>query len=153
MPSVKLGPGVLKVGATGSEIDVSCQLNGGRITTNVDTADSITTLCGTVEPGAMSFDHEFTGNINVDIGAGAASLFALSWDSKGTEQAFEFIPNSADGTKAVGTLMITPLDLGADEFGAPLASDFTWPIVGEPTFTYGAASGGAATRKAKTASA
>lgn len=137
MPSVKLGPGTLKIGATGTEIDVSCQLNGGRITTNVDTGDSITTLCGTTEPGAMTFDFEFSGNINVDIGAGAASLFALSWSAKGTEQSFIFTPNTADGTSATGKLIITPLDLGADAFGDPLASDFTWPLVGEPTFTYG----------------
>jgi hypothetical protein len=137
MPSVKLGKGTLKIGATGTEIDVSCQINGARITTNVDTADSITTLCGTTEPGAMTFDYEFTGNINVDIKQGAASLFALSWDEKGTEQAFEFVPNTADGTKAVGTIIITPLDLGADAFGDPLASDFTWPLAAEPTFTYG----------------
>lgn len=137
MPSVKLGPGTLKIGATGTEIDVSCQLNGGRITTNVDTGDSVTTLCGTTEPGAMTFDFEFTGNINVDIQGGAASLFALSWSAKGTEQSFIFTPNTADGTTATGVLIITPLDLGADAFGDPLASDFTWPLVGEPTFDYG----------------
>jgi len=137
MPSTKLGPGTLKIGATGTEIDVSCQLNGGRITTNVDTGDPITTLCGTTEQGAMTFDYEFTGNINVDIKAGAQSLFALSWSAKGTPQAFEFTPNTAEGTTATGTLIITPLDLGADAFGDPLASDFTWPIQGEPTFVYG----------------
>lgn len=137
MTVVKLGRGTLKIGATGTEIDVSCQLNGGRITTNVDTADSITVLCGDVIPGATTFDHEFTGNLNVDVGAGAASLFDLSWTAKGTEQNFVFTPNTADGTTATGTLIITPLDLGADAFGDPLASDFTWAIVGEPTFTYG----------------
>jgi len=142
MPSVKFGKGTLKIGATGAEIDVSCQLNGGRITTNVDTGDSITTLCGETEPGAMTFDYEFTGNINVDVKAGAASLFELSWTQKGTEQEFEFVPNDGGGAvgaawvTATGTLIITPLDLGADAFGDPLASDFTWPIVGEPTYTY-----------------
>jgi hypothetical protein len=130
MPSVKLGPGTLRIGATGTEIDVSCQLNGGRITTNVDTGDSITTLCGTTESGSMTFDFEFTGNINIDHAAGAASLFDLSWTAKGTPQQFEFIPNTAEGTAATGTLMITPLDFGADAFGDALASDFTWPLSG-----------------------
>lgn len=136
MPSTKLGPGTLKIGATGTEIDVSCQLNGGRITTNVDTGDPITTLCGTTEPGAMTFDFEFTGNMNTDQATGAASLFALSWTAKGTEQEFSYIPNTAEGTEASGTLIITPLDFGADAFGDPMASDFTWPLAGEPTFTY-----------------
>ena len=137
MPSTKLGPGTLKIGATGTEIDVSCQLNGGRITTNVDEGDSVTTLCGTTEPGAINFDHEFTGNINTDQAAGAAGLFALSWSAKGTEQAFEYTPNTAEGTTATGTLIITPLDFGADAYGDRMASDFTWPIVGDPVFTYG----------------
>lgn len=137
MPSVKLGPGTLKIGATGTEIDVSCQLNGGRITTNVDTGDPITTLCGETEPGAMTFDFEFTGNLNVDVKAGAASLFDLSWTARGTEQSFTFTPNTVAGVTATGKLIITPLDLGADAYGDPLASDFTWPISGTPTFTYG----------------
>lgn len=137
MPSTKLGPGTLKIGATGTEIDVSCQLNGGRITTNVNTADPITTLCGTTEAGATTFDFVFSGNINVDIKAGAASLFALSWEHRGEPEAFTFVPNTAEGTSATGTLIITPLDLGADAFGDPLASDFEWAIDGEPTFVYG----------------
>ena len=78
----------------------------------------------------------FSGNINVDIKAGAASLFALSWEERGTPQEFEFVPNTAEGTTATGTIIITPLDLGADAFGDPLASDFEWAIDGEPTFTY-----------------
>lgn len=137
MASTKLGPGTLKIGATGTEIDVSCHLNGGRITTNVDEGDSVTTLCGDVDPGAVTFTFEFTGNINTDQAAGASSLFALSWSAKGTEQNFEYTPNTAEGTTATGKLIITPLDFGADAYGDRMASDFTWPIVGEPTFEYG----------------
>lgn len=136
MPVTRFGKGTLKIGATGTEIDVSCQLVGARIKTNVDSGDPITTLCGTTEPGAMTFDSEFTGTINTDTKAGAASLFELSWAHKGEEQAFEFVPNTAEGTTATGTLIITPLDLGADAYGDPLDSDFTWPLVGDPTFTY-----------------
>ena len=139
MPSTKLGPGTLKIGATGTEIDVSCQLNGGRITTNVDTGDSITTLCGTVEPGSTTFDYEFTGNINTDQAAGSASLFALSWDQAGTVQQYVYVPNTTEGTSATGSLIITPLDFGADAFGDAMASDFTWALTGKPVFDYGGA--------------
>ena len=144
--TTKLGPGTLKIGATGTEIDASCQLNGGRITTNVNEGDPVTVLCGDILPGDVTFTFEFTGNILTDQAAGAAGLFALSWSAKGTEQSFEYTPNTADGTKAAGKLIITPLDFGADAYGDRMASDFTWPIVGEPTFTYGA--GGAAAEAA-----
>jgi hypothetical protein len=135
--TVKLGPGTLKVGATGTEIDVSCNLVGGRVKSNVDEGDSVTYLCGNTDPGALTFTHEFTGTLNTDVAAGAASLIALSWSAKGTEQAFVFVPNTADGSECSGTLLITPLDFGADAFGDRLNSEFTWPIVGDPVFTWG----------------
>jgi hypothetical protein len=136
MGTMKFGPGTLKIGATGTEIDVSCNIVGARIKSNVDQEDSVTYLCGTVEPGGMTFDHEFTGTINVDVDGGANSLFALSWDQKGTEQAFVFTPNTAGEATATGTLIITPLDFGADAFGDRLNSEFTWPIKGDPVYDY-----------------
>jgi hypothetical protein len=52
---VKLGPGTLKIGATGSEIDVSCQINNAVISADKDEGDSITKLCGDVVPGAVTY--------------------------------------------------------------------------------------------------
>ena len=54
----------------------------------------------------------------------------------GTEQGFTFTPNTADGVTAAGTLVIDPLDFGADEYGAVLTSDFEFQISGTVTFTY-----------------
>jgi hypothetical protein len=139
--SVKFGPGTLKIGATGSEIDVSCYVNGFRITATPDRGDSRTMLCGTVRPGAVKYTYEATGNLDLDLESGAAGIFALSQEQAGTTQEFEFVPNTADGTKAVGQLSIDPMDFGADEFGVPLQSDVTWQVIGEPTYTY---SGGVA---------
>jgi hypothetical protein len=124
------------IGPTATQIDVSCQLVGGRITTNIDEGDSVTTLCGTTETGARTFDHEFSGNMLTDSAAGTAGLFDYSWTHMGEEVEFEYIANTAEGTSAAGKLIITPLDFGADAFGDPLDSDFTWAIVGKPTFTY-----------------
>jgi hypothetical protein len=65
----------------------------------------------------------------------ATGLFALSWDAMGTQQDFTFTPNTAEGTGATGTIVLDPLDFGADEYGATLNSDFAFTIVGTPTFT------------------
>lgn len=135
--TTKLGPGVLKIGETGTEIDISCNLIGARIKTNVDSEDPVTYLCGDSEPGSMTFDHELTGTLNIDVLDGAASLFDLSWTAKGETQSFTYTPFTGV-VSAAGELVITPLDLGADAYGDKLNSEFTWPLVGDPVFTYGA---------------
>jgi hypothetical protein len=132
-----LGPGTLEIGTIGTEIDVSCLVNSCRITADKDEGDSVTKLCGTQVPGAVTYNAKLTGNIDADTEAGAAGLFALSWASPGSQQSFLFTPNTAEGTSAAGTLVIDPLDFGADEFGETLASDFEFSIVGDVTFTYG----------------
>jgi len=134
----KLGPGVLTLGETGTTVDASCQVNNVRIAVSKDQADSKTMLCGTVKPGATTYTYALSGNFDIDPENGDTGLFALSNVAKGTELPFTFTPNSADGTTATGTLIIDPLDFGADEYGEDLNSDFEWSLVGEPTYTFGA---------------
>ena len=136
--SIPLGPGTLKIGATGTEIDVSCNINNARITTDKDQGESKTMLCGDVKPGSTKYTYRLTGNMDVDVDADAAGLFALSQSAPGSQQEFEFVPNTADGTSAAGTLILDPLDFGADETGTDLNSDFDWTLVDKPTYTYGA---------------
>jgi hypothetical protein len=132
----KLGPGLLTIGATGTEVDASCLINNAVISWNKDENDPTTKLCGDVRAGSVTYSSTLSGNLDTDI-ADDTGLFALSWDSKGTEQEFVFTPSTAVGTSATGTLVIDPLDFGADEMGADLTSDFEWRIVGEPVIAYG----------------
>lgn len=131
----KLGPGVLKIGATGSEIDVSCYVNGAKIAPSKDTGDATTKLCGTIRPGAISYTYQLTGNIDVDAG-NDSGLFALSYSAAGTPLAFTFTPSTLMGTTATGTLVLDPLTFGADKFGDDLTSDIALDLVGAPEFTY-----------------
>jgi len=133
----KFGPGVLKIGATGSEIDASCAVNGLRITASPDRGDSKTMLCGTTKAGTVRYDYEMTGNLDLDLEDGAASLFALSQQNPGSTQSFEFTPNTAGGNSAKGQLILDPLDFGADAYGDIMNSDVTWSLVGAPVYTYG----------------
>lgn len=132
----KLGPGTLKLGATGTSIDASCLLNNAKITVEKDQSDSTTKLCGSERKGATKYSYTLGGNIDTDV-AEEAGLFALSQTAAGTEIPFEFTPDTAAATSAAGTLVIDPLDFGADEMGADLTSDFEWSIVGKPTYTWG----------------
>lgn len=135
---VKLGPGTLKIGATGALIDVSCLVNNATISATKDEGDSTTKLCGDVVPGAVSYGYVLGGNLDTDVDQ-ADGIFALSQAEPGSQQDFEYTPNTAAGTKATGVLVIDPLDFGGDESGAYMTSDFEFSIVGTPVYTYGAA--------------
>jgi len=138
-----LGPGTLKIGATATPIDVSCLVNNAVISADKDEGDSTTKLCGTVKPGAVSYTYSLAGNVDTDI-ADDAGLFALSQTAAGTQQDFEFTPNTDAGTQATGQLVIDPLDFGGDETGATMTSDFEFSIVGKPVYTFAGAAAAAA---------
>lgn len=129
----KLGPGTLTIGATGTEVDASCLVNNAKITSEKEQADSTTKLCGTVKQGSITYTWTLEGNVDTDP-AETTGLFQLCMDNKGTEQAFTFVPNTEDGTAATGTLIVDPLDFGADNYGDDMTSDFSFAIVGEPVY-------------------
>jgi hypothetical protein len=129
------GPGTLEIGETGTEIDVSCFVNSMRITASKDEADSTTKLCGTVKPGKITYTYSLSGNIDVDSDD-PDGLFALSQLSPGTQVPFTFTPSTEGETVASGTLVIDPLDFGADEFGDDMTSDLEFTIVGAPTYVF-----------------
>jgi hypothetical protein len=132
--TVKLGPGTLKIGATGSAIDVSCLINNAQIKTDKSEDDPVWHLCGTSTPGAVTYAHTLEGNLDIDP-TEDTGLFALSWASPGSVQEYVFTPNTVEGTAAAGTLVIDPLDFGAGEYGETLNSDFSFTLTGPPTFT------------------
>jgi hypothetical protein len=129
------GPGTLQIGEVGSEIEASCLVNSLRIAMSKDEGDSTTKLCGTVRPGKITYTYALSGNVDVDSES-ADGLFALSQSAPGSQQPFTFTPNTEAGTTATGTLVIDPLDFGADEYGDDMTSDFEFALVGKPTYTY-----------------
>lgn len=132
----ELGPGTLKIGETGTEIDVSCLVNNAVISADKDEGDSTTKLCGTVRAGSVTYNYTLSGNVDVDAGL-STGLFAMSQTHPGEEFSYEFTPSTAVGTTATGTLVIDPLDFGADESGADLTSDFEFTLLGAPSYVYG----------------
>lgn len=141
--TTKLGPGTLEIGELGTEIDISCLVNNAVIAADKDEGDATTKLCGDVRAGSVTYTFALSGNMDTDV-ADASGFFALSQSAPGTEQSFVFTPNTEAGTSAAGTLVIDPLDFGADESGADLTSDFEFTIVGSVTYTYPAGGGAAA---------
>jgi hypothetical protein len=131
----QLGPGVLKIGETGTEIDVSCYVNNAQVEWSDSKTDDTTKLCGAVRAGVTTFTAQLTGNIDVDAG-NESGLFALSWAEKGSQQDFTFTPSTELGTTVTGTLTIKPLTFGASEYGGDLVSDIAFDIVGDPVLSF-----------------
>ena len=130
--SVKLGPGTLMLGDVASQQDASCQLQNGVVAWDKDRADDITVLCGDVVAGGTTYTATFAGTFLQDLGA-TPGLVEWSWTNKGTEQAFEFVPNTAAGKAVTGVLIVDPIAVGStDDYGTTMTSDFEWDIVGEP---------------------
>jgi hypothetical protein len=137
----QLGPGTLKVGPVGSEIDVSCYINNAGIEVSKNTTDQTYKLCGVARPGVTTYTYTLSGNVDVDL-ANDAGLMALSWDDAGSSQSFEFTPNDDLGVTFTGTLTIDPLNVQGSEYGADITSDFAWVCVGKPTVDRGGSGGG-----------
>jgi len=117
-------------------VDVSCLVNNAVIAASKNQGDSTTKLCGTVKPGAVSYDYTLGGNMDTDL-ADAAGFFALSQEQAGKELDYVFEPNTEAGTTATGTLIVDPLNFGGDTAGETMTSDFEFALLGQPTYAYG----------------
>lgn len=131
-----LGPGTLSVGATGTEVDFSCQVTAATVSADVNADDPTTVLCGDSVPGARTYAWHIAGTLYQDYGA-PAGIVEYSWDHAGEEVPFTFEPSTDVGLTVTGNLILDPLSIGGDEAGGNMTSDFDWSIVGTPTKTAG----------------
>lgn len=131
----RLGAGTLTVGTT--PLDISAQIVGATLTSSLDTGDAVTVLTGEQLTSSATTESALAGSIILDPATGGIGEF--SWANHGLAVPFTFTPNTTSGLSVAGNLMMTRLDIGADEFGALLNPDFEWAVVGEVTVTWGTA--------------
>lgn len=127
-----LGPGTVTVGAT--PLDFSCEVIGAKITHEYEeTTESRTRLCGDEVPASTTRSDGFTAELENDLSAAGLYAYLQGHDLDTVD--FEFTPNTAAGASWTGTVVLRlPSEIGADEFGAPIASSIEWPAVGVFTF-------------------
>jgi hypothetical protein len=152
--TVKLGPGLLKIGETGTEVDFTCQVTAAHVDWEVDEGDTTPTLCGETVPGERTYSSSLAGTLFSDLGlTPGPGIIEWSWTHKGEQVAFEFVPSTVAAKAVTGTLIVDPLSVGGDEAGANMTADYEWAIVGDPAI--GAPSvaleGATASAKAKAA--
>ena len=131
----KFGPGALTLGETTGIVDFSCQVINALIEWDKDKDDDVTVLCGDVVAGASTYTATISGTLFQDLVA--SGILEYSWLHKGETVPFTFTPNTANGTKVEGDLIVDPIPFGSDEPKANMQGDFTWNLVGEPTLTIG----------------
>lgn len=127
----KLGPGSLKLGETGTDLDLSCQMTEVRITWDTDEGDSVSVLCGDTIPGDDTYTATLEGTVMQDFSAGG--VIDYSWSNKGAVVPVEFVPTTGNA-EVRGRVKITPIDMGG-EVNKKNDSDLSWVFVGEPEFT------------------
>lgn len=129
--SYKVGPGVLTLGS--GPLAVSGQFSEFSINWSeaVKTTDDIDLLDGTTLDGDEnpSYSASASGTLVQDLAA--AGVVAWSWTNKGTEQAFVFVPNSAEERQVTGVLVPVPITVGGAA-KATATAQITWRCVGDP---------------------
>jgi hypothetical protein len=131
---IKLGPGLVTIGETGTPVDFSCQVTACTVAWEVKADDPVTVLCGDSIPGARTYSAKATGTLFSDVGL-ASGIVAYSWEHKGETVPFVFVPNDEAATQVTGNVIMDPLSVGGDTAGANMTSDFDWAFVGEPALS------------------
>lgn len=131
-PIVSLGPGSLVFGATGSQLDISCQVTACKVTYDNDKEDDLPTLCG----DTISGEKIYTAKLEFSLGQDLEKDGAIDWSLKnrGKEVPVAFIPKEGEVAKFAGTVVVDPIEFGGDVKKRNI-SDAEWDFVGMPTFT------------------
>lgn len=130
--SYKLGPGTLKIGDVGSEVDYAAQMTGCTVKWDKEKEDDTPVLSGGSLTGDTTYTATLAANLFQDLGE-VAGLVEFSWANKGMEVSVTFVPSTAAGRQVTGTVIVDPIDVGGEEAKSRPRSDIEWAFVGEPT--------------------
>ena len=133
MSSVPFGPGTILIGTPGT--DFACEVLGGAVTHSYEeVGEARTALCGTAKSAPRTRIDGLSFDVENDLTA--AGLYKYLHDNDLSDVPFVYTPNTAAGAKWEGTVTLTlPDEIGADQFGSPIASSVAWTGVGPFTFT------------------
>lgn len=132
----RLGPGSLKIGATGTEKEFAIQMTKATLSASVDAEDDINTLDGGTLGGDETESWELSGTLHQSYDADSLLKYCFEnrFSKTKTALAFTFIPLETGAQSWSGDLKLRALDIGGD-VKKQNTSDFTFPLVGEPALT------------------
>ena len=132
--TVTVGPGDL-IFAT-DNTSFASQITAARVNVGVDRGDELKVLSGESIPAEATYTYELEASALQDLSANG--IVDWSWKQAGKLASFTYTPNKANGATIKGQVVVDPISVGG-EVGQRATSDFTFPIVGTPTFTPGKA--------------
>lgn len=135
----KLGPGTISATVGGAEIDFSGECLTATIKHEYeDVGESRTMLDGSKRGASQVRNDGISASVENDLTA--AGLYKWLIDNDGQEAEVTYTPNTGAGAKWVlsGVTLRLPSEIGADEYGSPLASEVEW-LGGTAEFTPAAA--------------
>lgn len=127
----KTGPGKFIIGSAGDLTTFDSQVLSITLEPEVNKSEAKTVLSGEVAPGDRTETFKVTGTLISDFGK-EDSLVEYCWTKRGTQQPFQFTPNTASGKQITGTLTVEAVAIGGDVGETP-EPDFEFEVVGTPT--------------------
>lgn len=135
----KFGPGLLKFGDTGSEMEFASQCSKVEIDPELSDEDAITMLDLSEFKPEGDVSGKITGTFHQDYSM--AGLVAWCWQHAGDVVKFVFRPSDKTSDMVIeGQCQIKPVKVGGDPNKYNTA-DFEFPLVGSELPTMSAASG------------
>lgn len=126
---VKVGPGTIKIGDVGSEVDFTAQVLSATVSWGKNKEDDRKVLSGETVAGVTTRTATVSCTVFQDLVT--SGLVPYSWANKGEQVPFEYVPNTVAGKKITGTVQVEPIDVGGD-VDSDAESEFEWDFVGDP---------------------
>jgi hypothetical protein len=142
----RLGPGTLTLGTTPEEFGV--QVSAITLTPSTNSQDGTPTLAVPDPAPELTTTYTLDGSA-IDDHQNPGGLSRYAYDNDGETVAFVWTPNTDEPTPTIltGEVVMSAFPIGGN-VGEQLVNDFSWPCVGKPAFTGGAAAMSAGRAKA-----
>lgn len=131
MTTSVLGPGHLKIGATGSPREFATMLTKASLNTDTKTGDPIDVLSGDQFAGDDTYTFTLAGTLLQDYDMDSLELYC--YENRGKEEPFVFVPSNAGAVQWSGIVKIRPVASIGGDVKKKNTSDFEFTIVGDPT--------------------
>lgn len=124
-----VGPGSLSFSSPAGTF--ASQITAAKVTTNAKRSDPIKVLSGEEIPGES--DYTFTLEASALQDLSKSGIVDFSWKNAGKTADFTYTPNTKEGAKITGTVVIDPISVGGT-VGERAMSDFSFQCLGTPKF-------------------
>lgn len=132
----RLKTGTLTLGGTGGTggVEFACQATNVRITPSHDeSGDEVETLCGDKLPADVKTSWSLAGTSIQDFDS-PEGFVQFSVENNLDTVEFTWEPN-ANGMSVTGSVSVRAVEIGGD-VNVRLTTEFEWPLVGDPAFTW-----------------